>query len=774
MSGTRPDDFASYCVEVRKRIMSQASYKKFVPMIVIVVLIVSACSSAGGSGSGGASGLNPTPQLTLEEADQIAGTFLDAWAQSDYAAMYNLTSPNSRDAYAEESFAELYSDVATQLTLTSLETQITNSLRQGTTAAIQYDVTFHTGLFGDIPDTDRTMRLIETSEGWRLAWSRMDIFGELAEGARLERQQTLPGRGNIYDRNGKVLVDQNGRAVSIYLVQQDILNLDACIDTLSRVLRIEYHTLEQTMLKFAPETRFWIGETDPETYQIEEAALRENCAIGDDANDTLIRNTRRYFGQLAPHVIGYVGQIQSEQAAEYAQRGYPPNALIGQTGIEQSYETYLAGKPGGKLVITAPTGEVLRTIAEAPAEPGQSVYLTIDRDLQEAVQNAFVEAYNVSANTWARTSPGAAAVVMNVKTGEILAMVSYPWYDPSLFNPDSPIWDREQAINELNSSWRTPLLNRATMGKFPAGSVFKLVSTAAGLDSGVYTPETSINCTGTWYGEQYGDGRPFRTDWLPSGHGYVDFSHALTYSCDPYYWQLGVNLHEADPQMLTKYAYEMGLGVSTGQDVLDEEIGQIPNEELIFRSDARSWNISDTLNMVIGQGQMQITPLQITRMVSAVANNGTLWKPLFVSKVQLIGETPSYVAQPTALSTLDYDPDVFKVIQDAMCNVTLDPNGTARYMFENWYDYQGMDVIVCGKTGTAQTGTETTKPEAWFVAFAPQDDPEIAVTVIVENSCEGSEVAAPIVRRIIEDYYHMPHGTWPSLWETGCVTLGEN
>jgi len=747
--------------------------RKLLPLLTALALLLAACDGVGRGAPNEPGAAAPPRQLTLEEADQVVGTFLQAWEKADYTTMYSLISPHSRDAYTEESFRTEYDYAATQTTQTGLATTIVSSLRQGSTAAVQYDVTFSTAMFGDIADAGRTMRLIETPDGWRIAWSRMDIFPELAAGARLERLQTLPNRGNIYDRNGQVLVDQEGRAVGLYIVRQDLADEDACINLLARITRRDIADVQRQFLNFAPETRFVVDEIDPDTFQVEAANLREWCDIGDDDYDTAIRPTRRYYGDLAPHLVGYVGQIQTEQLSEYQRRGYPQDALIGQTGIEKAYEDTLAGKPGGQLVIIAPTGETIRRIASSSAQPGQSVYLTIDRDLQEAVQTALWEAYGAATETWSPTSPGAAAVVMNVKTGEILAMASYPWFDPSLFNPDSPMWDREQRISDLRNSWRTPLLNRVTMGKYPAASVFKIVSSAAGLDSGVYTPTNAITCTGVWYGESYGDGRPYRTDWKPDGHGYVDFSHALTFSCDPYYWQLGVALHNADPEMLTKYAYKMGLGVPTGQEELPEEVGQVPNKELIFRMNARSWNISDTLNMVIGQGEMQITPLQITRMVAAVANGGTLWKPEFVSKVQLIGEEPSYVATPTATDTLDFAPETFDVIRRAMCGVTTDPQGTARYMFQEWYDWQKTDVVICGKTGTAEAGGEGVKPQAWFVAFTPQDDPEIAITVIVENSCEGSEVAAPIVRRIVEDYYGMPHGSWPPLWESGCVTLGE-
>ncbi len=749
-----------------------SSIRRVLLVMMAAVIGLAGCDTSSPSSTGGA-GANAVSALTLEQAEQIAEIFLKSWEKADYTTMYGLISPNSRDAYDETKFSEEYDQAATEITLSTLETNITSSLRQGTTAIIQYDAIFHSELFGDITDTARTMRLIETSEGWRVAWSRMDIFSDLAEGARLDRVQTMPNRGNIYDRNGKVLVDQQGRSIVIYIVQQDVANVDACMQLLARVLRRDYGDLQTLFTQYYAETRFPVGELDPETYQIEEANLLQTCDVGDDQLDTLTRQTRRYWGELAPHIIGYVSQIQPEQLAEYERKGYPQDALIGQLGIEKAFEEYLAGKPGAELKIIAPSGETLRTLAQSSPEPGQSVYLTIDRDLQEAVQNAIYEAYSYSGATWASTSHGAAAVVMDVKTGEVLALVSYPWFDPGLFNPDSPVPDRGEAIAALKADPSTPLVDRVLSGQYPAGSIFKIVSTAAGLDSGVYTQDTWYTCTAVWSNPN--DALPRRTDWIYGNgdHGTINFQQALTYSCDTYYWELSVHLHDKDPNLLPNYAYKMGLGVPTGQDVLPEEVGYIPNPDDYFRLNAASWSLGESANLVIGQGQMQITPMQIVRMTAAVANGGTLWKPEFVSKVQLIGEAPSYEAQPSAVSVLDFAPSTFKTIQDGMCEVTLDPNGTARYMFKDWYDFQRTDVVVCGKTGTAQTGGASTKPHAWFTAFAPQDDPEIAITVVVENSCEGSEVSAPIVRRIVEDYYGMPHGEWPPLWQSGCQTLGE-
>lgn len=746
--------------------------KKVLWLGLVSAMVLAACGGDVSLGSLDSSGLNPTPQLTLEEAEQVAETFLQAWRESDYEAMYALISPNAREAYTLEAFSEEYSDAALKLTLTEMETHTDSSLRQGTTAAILYDVTFKTASFGDLADDGRTMRLIETPEGWRVAWSRMDIFAELAEGARLDLHANQPGRGNIYDRNGNVLVDQNGQIVELYIVRQDLTNEEACIEALSRILVRETSYIQEKFSAFSIETRFLVGQVDPETYNAEAQALQELCAIGDDSGDTLTRSTRRYYKDLAPHLIGYVGQIQPEQQEEYARLGYPTDALIGQEGVEAAYESYLAGKIGATLTIVAPTGEVLRTIASSQSEPGQSIYLTIDRDLQAGVQQAFVEAYDIAAPTWAQTSPGASAVVMDVRTGEILASASYPGFDVTLFDPDSNAFNREQEITNLNNDTRRPLINRVALAQLPPGSTFKIISMAAGLDSGVFNVNTTRTCNGIWYGGQYGDGLESRTDWFyPNGHGTINFVKALTYSCDPYFWELGVALFNEDPNILTEYAEKLGLGSPTGQDVLPETAGMVPDAAEHQRLQGVPWSLGAMLNMVIGQGDVLATPLQMVRMMAAIANDGTLYKPQFVSKIGLIGDEPVYTMQPEATSTLGFDPSVYEAIQQGMCDVTLDPNGTARFIFELWYDWQENEPIVCGKTGTAQTGGATTAPQAWFVSFVPQDDPEIAIVVVVENSCEGSEVAAPITRRIIEDYYHLPHSEWPELWKTGCSTI---
>jgi len=732
--------------------------QQFLGIILIGAVILTACGRPETGDD--VSGL-PAP-LTLEGATEVAENFFKAWRESNYAAMYRLISPRSQTANTQADFEAQYQNVQTAVALNGLESRITETSRQGTTAIIRYDLTMQSGRFGDIQDSNRIMRLIETPDGWRIVWSTMDIFPELAEGARLEVSPTIPIRGNIYDRNGQVLVEEGGTTVAIYMAQQNMPNIDDCILTLSDITHRSYNSILVEFQQYTPVTIFFAAELDAEIFQANQQRLAQICGVGED--DVYTRTSRRYYNDLATHIVGYVSQIRPEQAEEYAQRGYPQDALVGQEGIEKTYEEELAGQVGGQLRIVGPAGEELRVIAETPSMHGQDIYLTIDRDLQAGVEQALVEAYNNSQPTWAPNSSGAAAVVMNVKTGEILAMASYPDFRPGVFQPEAPSMDRLAEIQNINSNWRTPLVNRATAGLYPAGSVFKIVSLAAGLDSGVYDKDRTTDCDGRWEGAQYGDSREFRTDWKEEGHGPgINARLGLTYSCDPYFWDLGLAMFQADPMLISNYAKQMGLGVATGLDALPTENGHIPNPT----------TLSDELNLVIGQGDVQITPLQITRMVAAIANRGTLYQPLLVSKIQPRGGSPTYVAQPTASATLNFKPEVFDIIQGAMCDVTTVEDGTARFIFEEWYNYQNTSMVVCGKTGTAQIGGEDTPPLSWFVAFVPQNDPEIAITVIVERSCEGSEVAAPITRRIIEEYYHMSHSSLPELWQTGCQHLGE-
>lgn len=728
----------------------------------LLTCLLVACGNGSNGSGGNLLGLNtgPTPLVSLDNSIQTASTFMDAWARQDYNTMYALISPNARDAYPQEEFTAVYQKIWDDLRLQTIAWERGISQLQGTTAVIQYDVTFQSQVLGEFKDVGRLLRIIPTDEGMRVAWSRMDIFEGWAGGATLRVTRTLGGRGNIYDRQGHVLADQNGTALSLYLTKNNIPNLDSCINTLVPLLGRRAASIQASFDQFNPDTLFFAGEIDVETYQARGSVIDQNCRP-----QISQRTTRRYFAAAAPHVVGFVGQIAADQAAEYDQRGYPPDALVGVSGIEQAWEPELRGVIGNELSLYSVTGEQLRVISRIDATPGQSVYLTLDRDLQQGIQEAIASAYTYATPTWGTTSPGAAAVIMDVKTGAVLGMSSFPTFDPAVFNPDSSYIDPGSVIQNYNNSISRPLLNRATQGRYPLGSVFKLVSSIAGADSGLVPLSVLNTCTGSWDGTPYGD--RVRTDWYKEGHGTLDGRGAIINSCNPYYWQLSLTMNTADPYLLPSYTRMFGFGSATGLRGIVEDTGFIPDPDLRAQT-GFTWGVSDAANLVIGQGDVAVTPIQVARMLAVIANNGTLLTPYLVEKVQLIGDDPSYTAQVRG-EQLDLDPEVLKEVRQAMCDVTTTPSGTANFIFGDWYTFQQTTIVVCGKTGTAQSGSGA--PHAWFGAFAPADDPQIAIAVVVENSCEGSEVAAPIVRRILELYYGLPEFGWPQFWQGACSEI---
>lgn len=746
---------------------------RVVALLITGGLLVAACGGGGDEVDVNLFGQQPT-QLDSQSAQQVASTFLDAWRQKDYETMYALISPNARDAFSQSVFVSTYEDVDTGLlNIDALEWTIHGVISQGTTAVVDYSVTFDTRLLGTFTDPrsgddPRLMRLIATPEGWRVAWSRGDIFSGWTNSSSLVPERTLPTRGNIYDREGRILVDQNGVSMQLYARKDEMSSEAGCIEVMSRVLRQDVVELQERYGIWNPDSIFLLGEVSQDTWAVEGSAIQAECST-----DPRERSTRQYYDRVAPHLVGYVGQIPLERQSEYEARGYPSDALVGRGGVEEAFENELSGTIGIRLVIRSVTGTLIRVVAERPASPGQSVYLTIDRDLQLGLQFLLADAYSQGQPTWAPTSPGAAAVVMDINTGEILAMASYPDYDPSVFNPDTPVYQPSEVIAGYRNDPNRPLLNRATQGSYPLGSVFKIFSMAAGLDSGAWSLSSSVNCTGQWNGEPYGD--RVRSDWLPEGHGTLNMQQGLIASCNPYFWSLGLALNQADPDILPSYTRAFGFGSAPSLQGLNTDSGFVLGPDNIVEERSTQWTNSNALNLVIGQDVVGVNPLQVVRATAAIANGGTLYRPLVVQKVQLIGEEPSQTFAPRG-DEMDIDPDVLAAIREAMCEVTTNHTiGTAAFIFDaqgdSWLDYHDNAVSVCGKTGTAQSGQAN--PHAWFSAFAPADNPQIAVVVIVENSCEGSEVAAPIVRRTLEVYFGLDQNYgWPSLWQSGCTQIG--
>ena len=384
-------------------------------------------------------------------------------------------------------------------------------------------------------------------------------------------------------------------------------------------------------------------------------------------------------------------------------------------------------------------------MARTTSEPPESVWLTLDTDLQAAITKIFSDYYKAGKDGWAAASKGAAAVIIDVNTGAILAMVSYPTYDANVFAPFPSMGKvvSAQLIEQLQNDPNRPLLNRAAQGLYPLGSVMKTVSAVAVTNSGVYALDQKYTCTGVWNRDIT------RYDWYAPGHGTQTLAQAITHSCNPYFYEVGYQMDQHDPYALPSYMRRAGFGAPTGLTDIEEEAGFIPDPDWKRRSLGIDWTFSDAVNIAIGQGEVQVTPLQVARWFAAIANGGILYQPQLVEKAGILGEAPTFVNTPDAMADMNINPDVWGVLREGMCNVTRARDGTAEFQFRDYPDLQ--QIGVCGKTGTAQDDPRPT--HAWFAAYAPMDKPQVAIAVVVENGGEGSGIAAPIVRDILRYYF---------------------
>lgn len=716
----------------------------------LMMLLVSACAPvySGETAQSAVPTLAPSPlppPYNLDAAEDAARRYLNAWQDADYATMHSLITFSGRDSTPLSDFVALYEDVAADMTLLDVSYEGVTLVRdQPSVARFRYNVTFETLIVGTFTDPNRDLQLVldPTDNAWRVAWSAGDIFTEMGGGAALRLERVIPRRANIYDRNGAVLADMNGRMVTMNVVQANIPDLNGCVRDMAAALDVERTTVEATLARYEATWLAQVGVLEPDAYLAYQARITQDCAAEFDSFAT-----RQYpNGTLMPHLLGDVGFPDPEQVEALQAAGFPPDSIVGRSGIERSWDETLRGRPGGRLLIVDGQ-QVLRVIAENPPQPAESVWLTIDSGLQRFIQDRITQTYRNAAEAWAPASRGAAAMVIDVHTGAVLAMVSYPTYDGNAFVP-YPVIGREAAnavINDINSNPRTPQLNRATQGLYPSGSTMKIATTLAVVDSGIYTADQRFSCIGSWARE-----RGFvRSDWLPQGHGLVTTRTALAQSCNPFFYEAGYQLDLRDPFLMPSLMRSFGLGVPTGLTDLAENPGNIPDPDYVRTRLGLEWSFSRSVNMAIGQ-DLDVTPLQIARLGMLVANGGTLYRPQLVYQTGLIGESFSHTLQPEVMAEVVISEEALEVTRRGMCDVTQERYGTAEYQFRN----QRIQAIqVCGKTGTATAPGDGVLPHAWFVAYAPMDAPEIAVLVMVENAGEGSAVSAPIARDILDYYF---------------------
>ena len=411
---------------------------------------------------------------------------------------------------------------------------------------------------------------------------------------------------------------------------------------------------------------------------------------------------------------------------------------------------------GGILSVVDSAGNVVKLLQDREPEVARSIYTTIDLDFQAAVEKALADAI--------ATHPGAsygAIVVLDPRDGAVPAMATYPSYDPQVFNPLRD--DGGAAIAALLNDPGQPLLNRATQGAYPSGSTFKLVTFAAALNSGLYTPDTRYTSTGSW--SRLGDAYT-KYDWLSGGHGTISLRQAIVVSCNTCFYDVGYTIDGADNTLFPRIAKAFGLGQPTGIQGVAEAAGLIPDPEWKLAETGEGWATGDAVNMAIGQGYVQVTPLQMANVIAAIANGGTLYRPTLIDHIGAGGNAPDEKPPSEINGQLPLSADQLAVLQGALWDVTHAGSGTATHRFQNFA------VPVAGKTGTAEAPPGL--PHAWFVGYAPAEPftapdgryveaPELAIAVVLEHTGEGSEAAAPLFRRVVEAYYGLEATPFP--WE---------
>jgi penicillin-binding protein 2 len=412
---------------------------------------------------------------------------------------------------------------------------------------------------------------------------------------------------------------------------------------------------------------------------------------------------------------------------------------VGRGGLEYFAEDSLAGVRGGVLYVVDPNKNIITQLAAKKPEPAQAVYTTIDYDLQLGLQRS---------NALSNGMLGA-IVVLERDTGRVLAMLSSPGFNPNLFEPTN--YNYSYLINDLYDPITTPLLNRATQGQLPLGSVFKIVTMSAALQSGLYTQDSTYEC-GYFFTELPGmEPHDWTYDhYLKDGKtqpsGLLTLPEGLMRSCNPWFWHIGLDFYNRGMfTTLSDMALGFGLGSSTGLEIGDLA-GQIPEPT----------SQVDAINLAIAQGNTLITPLQVADFVAAVGNGGTLYTPNVIDQIVPVVGDPTYVFTPTVRGTLPVSPENLSLVQEAMVTVVMNPRGTAyrtsAYGINSFVNNTG--IPVAAKTGTAESGYAD--PHAWFAGYTfagRENRPDIAIAVIVENGGEGSEVAAPIFRRVLEIYF---------------------
>jgi len=561
---------------------------------------------------------------------------------------------------------------------------------------------------------------------WFLQVVKGDYYYDLAENNRIRPIKIRPPRGIIYDRYGRPLVE-NVLAFDISIVPEDAQDINATINKTASLLRMSAGSI-RSALDDAADTR-----SKYEPVKIREEAPWEAVAIVESHQDELPgvivepEHRRHYpYGGLGSHQLGYIGKVSpAQRKKEQAEL----SLLTGQGGIEKTYDKFLRGASGRRMIQVNASGTKVKDLGIEDPKPGMDLYLTIDLDAQRAAEEALGDR-------------AGAVVAMDPNTGEVLTLVSRPNFDPNLFPRGISPKDWVKLANDPTH----PLYNRAIQSVYPPGSTFKVIVSLAGLDPGAIKLDDKVTCNGFIKSGKH----TFRC-WKKEGHGTLSFHRGLVESCDVYFYTMGERIGF---DRIARYAQNLGLGAITGIKLPDEKPGFIPTSTWKKDRLGESWYPGDTYINSIGQGFIQVSPIQACQLIGAVANGGLFYRPNLVLQTRNRATGTVKQASPERKGRVVLDSAALEAVRKALIGVVSEPGGTGHGALTPI-------ATVAGKTGTAQVIAQKdpgkklfgkTQDHAWFIAYAPAENPRIAVAVLVEHGGHGGAAAAPIARRVIEEY----------------------
>lgn len=555
-------------------------------------------------------------------------------------------------------------------------------------------------------------------------------YGQLADGNRIKLIPVMAPRGTFLDRNGVPLVSNRpGFTVTLVPISGPIP--DEVIVKLAGILGMNPADIRaKTAQQSGPFEPIRV-KTDigPEVVTRIEERRSELPGVVIE-----IQPVRNYiYNEFAAHAFGYVSEINDVELEKKKAEGYAAGDMIGKFGLEKLYDKEIRGVDGGGQVEVDVTGRPVQVLGKKEAVPGSNLLLTIDYRIQKAAEEAIDEQLKyLQTKTEFTNAKGAAIVVMNPKTGEILAMVSRPTYNPNLFA--GGISSKDWKL--LNENPFHPMDNKAISGEYPPGSTFKIITGAAALELGKVTPEEKILDTGRHWLIP-------KSNAMGEALGWISFKDALSKSDNVYFYEMGNRLGIDN---LEKYARMFGLGAVTGINLPGESEGLVANRQYKEKVYGEDWYLSETFDAAIGQGFQLATPLQMAMVMSEVANGGIRYRPYLVSKILSPAGDPITVFGPQEVGRVQISDSTINLIRSGLREVALE-GGTAGYMFSDF------PVTLAGKTGTAENPHG--EDHGWFVAYAPFDDPRIVVAVIVEQGGFGATSATPIVKKILEAAFNV-------------------